>query len=306
MPHSSKRLPPLTALRAFAVAARHLSLTRAAAELGVTPGAVSQQIKQLEDQLGCALFRRGGRTLALTAEGRACLPGLIEGFDRLKSALEAIPQLGGRGPLTVSVAPSFAAKWLVPRLDRFSARHPQIDVRISATMQLVDFDDDDIDCAIRYGAGGYAGLAIEKLMDESVLPVCSPALVKRGHALRSPADLKRYTLLHDSSPDQDPSCPDWGMWLKAAGVSGVDARRGLHFNQSSLVIEAAISGRGVALAKGSLAQGDLRAGRLRALFDLRQPLKFAYYFVAPPSRAAMDKVAAFRTWLKAEVERDTN
>ncbi len=304
MTHSPKRLPPLTSLRAFAVAAKHLSLTRAATELGVTPGAVSQQIKQLEDHLDCALFRRGGRGLALTAEGRACLPGLIEGFDRLRNALEAIPRPGQRDALTVSVAPSFAAKWLVPRLDRFGARHPQIDVRISATMELVDFDENDIDCAIRDGAGRYPGLTIEKLMDETVMPVCSPQLAKRGNALRSLADLERYTLLHDSSPDQDPSCPDWGMWLKAAGVDGVDARRGLHFNQSSLVIEAAISGRGVALAKGSLAHGDLRAGRLMALFDFRQPIKFAYFFVAPPSRSGSDKVQVFRHWLKAEVERD--
>jgi LysR family glycine cleavage system transcriptional activator len=295
-------MPPLTALRAFAVAARHLNVTRAAAELAVTPGAVSQQIRQLEDHLGCALFHRNGRRLALTPEGQACLPGLTEGFEHLRRALEAIPQLRG-GPLTVSVAPSFAAKWLVPRLERFREHHPEIDVRVSASMQLVDFARDEIDCAIRYGAGRYPGLEVEKLLEESVVPVCSPRLLKRRDAIASPADLARFTLIHDESPDQDPSCPDWTMWLRAAGVRGVDARRGLRLNQSSLVIEAAISGRGVALAKGSLAADDIRAGNLVPLFGRRQPLTFAYYFVAPKTRAGLAKVQAFRTWLKSEARR---
>jgi LysR family glycine cleavage system transcriptional activator len=298
----SRRMPPLTALRAFAVAARHLNVRRAAAELAVTPGAVSQQIRQLEDHLGCALFHRNGRRLALTPEGQACLPGLTEGFEHLRRALDAIPQLRG-GPLTVSVAPSFAAKWLVPRLERFRDRHADIDVRVSASMQLVDFSQGDIDCAIRYGAGRYAGLEVEKLLEESVVPVCSPRLLKRRDAISTPADLARLTLIHDESPDQDPSCPDWPMWLRAAGVDNVNARRGLRLNQSSLVIEAAISGRGVALAKGSLAADDIAAGNLVTLFGRRQPLSFAYFFVAPPSRAALPKVRSFRAWLSAEAGR---
>ncbi|MCW5772108.1 MAG: transcriptional regulator GcvA [Rhodospirillaceae bacterium] len=300
----TKRLPPLNSLRAFVAAARHLSFAKAAEELNVTPGAVSQQIKQLEDHLGCQLFRRTNRHLLLTDEGQACLPGLIESFDRMHEALDAIAQVGRDGRLTVSVAPSLAAKWLVPRLDRFTALHPEIDVLVSASMQLTDFEAESVDCAIRYGAGRYPHLVVEKLMAESVVPVCSPALLEGKTALRKPADLEHFTLLHDDSPDQDASCPDWRMWLRAAGVDQVDARRGLRFNQSSLVLEAALSSRGVALAKARLAADDLRAGRLVALFEAKQPLQFAYYFVAPPEKSALKRVQLFRDWLKDEVARE--
>ena len=304
MAASPKRLPPLNSLRAFVAAARHLSLAKAADELNVTPGAVSQQIKQLEDHLGVALFRRTNRQLLLTDEGQACLPGLIESFDRMHEALQAIARVGQDGRLTVSVAPSLASKWIVPRLDRFSAKHPEIDVLVSASMQLADFDAEDIDCAIRYGAGRYPGLVVEKLMEESVIPVCSPALLKEKRPLRTPADLRHFTLLHDDSPDQDPSCPDWRMWLRAAGIDAIDARRGLRFNQSSLVVEAAISGRGVALAKARLATDDIRAGRLATLFDVKQAIQFAYYFVAPPAKSALKRVQSFRKWLQDEIARE--
>ena len=299
-----KRLPPLNSLRAFVAAARHLSLAKAADELNVTPGAVSQQIKQLEDHLGCALFRRTNRQLLLTDEGQACLPGLIESFERMHEALQAIARVGHDGRLTVSVAPSLASKWLVPRLDRFTALYPEIDVLVSASMHLADFDAEDIDCAIRYGAGRYPGLVVEKLMAESVVPVCSPTLVKEKRLLRTPADLKHFTLLHDDSPDQDPSCPDWRMWLRAAGIEHLGARRGLRLNQSSLVVEAAISGRGVALAKARLAADDIRAGRLVTLFNVKQPIQFAYYFVAPPAKSALKRVRLFRKWLGDEIARE--
>lgn len=299
-----KRLPPLNSLRAFVAAARHLSLAKAADELNVTPGAVSQQIKQLEDHLGCALFRRTNRQLLLTDEGQACLPGLVEAFERMHEALRAIAQVGLDGRLTVSVAPSLASKWLVPRLDRFAAKHPEIDVLVSASMSLADFESENIDCAIRYGAGRYPGLMVEKLMAESVVPVCSPALLKDKKTFKTPADLRHFTLLHDDSPDQDPSCPDWRMWLRAAGVDSADARRGLRFNQSSLVLEAAVAGRGVALAKSRLASGDIRAGRVVALFEVKQPIQFAYYFVAPPAKSALKRVQAFLKWLHEEIAGD--
>ena len=299
-----KRLPPLNSLRAFVAAARHLSLAKAADELNVTPGAVSQQIKQLEDHLGCALFRRTNRQLLLTDEGQAILPGLVEAFERMQEALRAIASVGNDGRLTVTVAPSLASKWLVPRLDRFTALHPEIDVLVSASMALADFEAEDIDCAIRYGAGRYPGVVVEKLMAESVVPVCSPSLLKDKKSLRTPADLKDFTLLHDDSPDQDPSCPDWQMWLRAAGIEHIGARRGLRFNQSSLVVEAAISGRGVALAKARLAADDIRAGRLVTLFNVKQPIQFAYYFVAPPEKSALKRVQLFRKWLGDEIARE--
>jgi LysR family glycine cleavage system transcriptional activator len=304
MTRSLSRLPPLNALRAFVAAGRHLSFTRAADELAVTPAAVSQQVKLLEELLGARLFERRSRALALTDEGRAMLPGLADGFA---SIAEAVARVGARtdeGLLTVSVAPSFAAKWLVPRLDRFGAAHPGIDVRVQASHDIVDFAADGVDLAIRYGPGGYEGLSVERILPEEMVPVAAPALLRGRHALTAPAALRHHTLLHDDSPDQDPSCPDWRMWLKAAGVEGVDSRRGLRFNQSALVLEAAISGRGVALAKATLAAADLRAKRLVRLFGMRQRLGFAYWFVCPPAKAAWPKVTAFRDWLRDEAKRD--
>jgi LysR family glycine cleavage system transcriptional activator len=296
----ARRLPPLNALRAFEAAARHLSLSKAAEELSVTPAAVSHQIRTLEDHLGVPLFRRDGRSLLLTDAGQACLPGIREGFERLASAIDEIDSLGMQGVLTVSVAPSFAAKWLVPRLDRFQAQHPEIDVRVSASMQLTDFSRDDVDMAIRYGSGRYPDLVVERLLTESVFPVCSPDLMKGKTALKSPEALAQHVLLHDDSPDNDESCPTWAMWLKAAGVDGVDASRGPRFNQSSLVIEAAMLGKGVALAKATLATADLKAGRLVKPFEGSAPVDFAYYMVCPKAKLNLPKVAVFRDWLRAE------
>lgn len=294
-----RRLPPLNALRAFEAAARHLSLSRAAEELSVTPAAVSHQIRTLEDHLGVALFRRDGRSLLLTDAGQACLPGIREGFERLSSAIDEIDSLGMAGVLTVSVAPSFAAKWLVPRLDRFQAKHPEIDVRVSASMQVTDFSRDDVDMAIRYGAGRYPELVVERLLEESVFPVCSPGLLKEKGAIDTPEALRNHTLLHDDSPDNDESCPTWAMWLKAAGVD-MDASRGPRFNQSSLVIEGAVLGKGVALAKATLAEADLASGRLVKPFPVNAPVGFAYYVVCPKAKLNLPKVALFRDWVRAE------
>ena len=294
------RLPPLNSLRAFVVAAKHMSFSKAASELHVTPAAVSQQIRQLEDYLGVELFKRSNRNLLLTAEGQSCLPGLTEAFDGIVQSLQQLSAGGKSGPLTVSVAPSFAAKWLVPRLDDFRTAAPEIDVRITASMNLVDFDADDIDCAIRYGAGNYAPLFHEKILEETVFPVCSPSLEVIGRLPATPDELRHLTLLHDDSPDQDPSCPDWRMWLRAAGVSGIDSARGVRFNQSSLVLEAAIAGQGVALAKGRLAADDIRAGRLIRPFNVSQTLDFAYHCVCPTRKTTLPKVAAFLSWLRAQ------
>jgi len=294
------RLPPLTSLRAFVVAARHLSFVRAAEELHVTPAAIGQQIRQLEAHLGCALFERNGRSLRLTDHGGAVLPGLTDGFERIIGAIAHLASAQTGGPLTVSVTPSFAAKWLVPRLEKFNAAHPDIDVRLSASMGLVDFAVEDFDCSIRYGTGAYPGLIVERLLAEAVFPVCSPALLAGPQPLDRPEALKHHTLLHDDSPDRDASCPDWRMWLRAAGIGEVAAAQGPRFNQSSLVLEAAIAGHGVGLAKAQLAEADLKAGRLVRPFGAAQRVEFAYYFVTPPSRSALPKVAAFRQWLRRE------
>ena len=295
-----KQLPPLNALRVFEAAARHLSFTKAAEELHVTPGAVSQQIKALEDFLQTPVFRRHKRALLLTDEAQASLPILREGFDKLMEAGEILAKKADAGRLTVSVAPSFASKWLVPRLDRFQEAHPDIDVWVSADMNVVDFAIDDVDIAIRYGGGRYQGLVTEHLMAEKIVPVCSPQLLTGNNPLKTPADLVHHTLLHDSSNDKDPGCPTWPMWLKAAGVTGVDGARGPKFNQSSLVIEAAVAGKGVALAKAQLALADLEAARLVIPFDMSSPSAFAYYVVHPESRGSSPAVKAFKTWLREE------
>jgi LysR family glycine cleavage system transcriptional activator len=297
---AADRLPPLISLRVFEAAARHLSFRKAAEELFVTPGAVSQQIRLLEDHVGVELFHREGRRVTLTDAGQAALPALRAGFAQLTEAARLMRQPTRRSRVTVSVAPSFAAKWLLPRLERFTSDRPDIDVWVSADMTPVDFASADVDMAIRYGPGRYDGLAAEKLLEEEVLPVCAPALMDAA-PVREPRDLAHHTLLHDSGPELDASCPDWPMWLKAHGVEGVDATRGPRFNQSSLVIEAAVAGRGVALAKRAIAEADLAAGRLVALFARSgAPTAFAYHIVWPRMREFTPAQQTFLDWLRDE------
>lgn len=294
-----RRLPPLNALRAFEAAARHMNFSRAADELSVTPGAVSQQIQNLEDYVGAALFKRTPRGLLLTDAAQTALPALREAFDRLGEAASMLTAAVDGRRVTVSAAPSFAAKWLVPRLGRFEAAHPEIDVWLSAGMELVDFAAGEIDIALRYGSGRYPGLEVVRLMTETVLPVASPALLAE-RPLVTPEDLAGHVLLHDGSPDADDSCPDWAMWLTARGIKGVDGSRGPRLNQSSLVIEAAINGRGVALAKRALAQADLDAGRLIAPLQINTAVDFAYYVVHPKAKGRLPQIKAFVKWLEAE------
>ena len=294
-----RRLPPLNALRAFEAAARHLNFSRAADELSVTPGAVSQQIQNLEDYVGASLFKRTPKGLLLTDAAQTALPALREAFDRLAEAASLLTAAVDGRRLTLTAAPSFAAKWLVPRLGRFETAHPQVDVWLSADLDLVDFNTGEVDVAIRYGAGRYPGLEVTRLMRETVIPVASPELLATT-PLNTPADLAHHILLHDGSPDADESCPDWSMWLAARGVRGVDGARGPRFNQSALVIEGAMNGRGVALAKQTLAQADLDAGRLVA--PMRDPTQvdFAYFVVHPKAKGRLPQVKAFVSWITAE------
>ncbi len=294
-----RRLPPLNALRAFEAAARHLNFSRAADELAVTPGAVSQQIQNLEDYVGASLFKRTPKGLLLTDAAQTALPALREAFDRLAEAASLLTAAVDGRRLTVSVAPSFAAKWLVPRLGLFEAAHPQVDVWLSADMEVVDFALGEIDLAIRYGAGRYPGLEVVKLMSETVIPVASPEYLE-ANPVHAPAELANHVLLHDGSPDADDSCPDWSMWLAARGVKGIDGTRGPRFNQSSLVIEAAAGGRGVALAKRALAQADLDAGRLVAPLQDATAVDFAYFVVHPKAKGRLPQVKAFVSWITAQ------
>ena len=298
----SRPLPPLNSLRAFEAAARHLSFTKAADELHVTPAAISHQIKALEDHCGAPLFRRLTRALALTENGKAALPLLEEGFDRLAEGAARLGPPPDSRLLTVSAAPSFCAKWLVPRLDRFRAAHPGFDIRIDATDTLVTFKGDGVDVALRYGQGDYPGLVSLCLMGEVVVPVCSPALLDGPQPLASPADLAHHTLLHVYWKMADDNAPSWRMWLKAAGVTGVDPERGPRFNVDSLVVQAAIAGHGVALVNAALVADDLVAGRLVRPFPPRaeEPTAFGYHLVYPEAHARNLKVQAFRDWVTAE------
>jgi LysR family glycine cleavage system transcriptional activator len=291
----SRRLPPLNALRAFEAAARQLSFTRAAAELNVTQTAISHQILALEQRLGVRLFRRLPRGLLLTEEAQRYLPPIRDAFDQIALATERLAGAGAGATLTVSVLPSFAAKWLVPRLGRFRAAHPDLDLRISAASQLVDFARDDVDVGIRMGRGAYPGLRVERLFGETLVPVCSPLLQTAGaHPLRQPEDLRHHVLLHDDD------YAGWELWLGLAGVTGIDARRGPLFTDSGMVVQAAAEGQGVALARRQLAAGDLAAGRLIQPFDVTIPHDLAYYLVCPEATASQPKIAAFRGWLLAE------
>ena len=293
-------LPPLNALRAFEAAGRHLSITKAAAELNVTPAAVSHQVKALEDFLGLALFRRLNRQLLLTDAGQLCLPGLRDGFARLAEAMASLEGRHHGDVLSVSLAPSFAGKWLVPRLERFTRAHPSLDVRISPSMALSDFRGDQIDIAVRFGFGKYPGLVVDRLFEESVVPLCSPALMTGAHPLRVPEDLRHHTLLHDDSISFDSTTTDWRMWLKAAGVTEVDESRGAHFSYADHALQAAINGAGVVLGRHALAADDIAAGTLVMPFELCLPLTPAYYVVLPQAHLQRAPVAAFRDWLLAE------
>jgi len=296
-----RRLPPLNSLRAFEAAARHLNFSRAADELAVTPGAVSQQIQNLEDYVGAPLFKRTPKGLLLTDAAQTALPALREAFDRLAEAASLLTAAVDGRRLTITAPPSFAAKWLVPRLGAFERAHPQVEVWLSAAMELIDLSTGEVDVAIRYGAGRYPGLEVKRLVSETVLPVLSPALLAET-PLEKPEDLAAHVLLHDGSPDLDDSCPDWSMWLAARGVRGVDGQRGPRFNQSSLVIEAAVNGRGVALAKHTLAQADLEAGRLVAPLQIATAVDFAYYLVHSKAKARLPQVKAFISWIEAEAQ----
>lgn len=312
-----QRLPPLNALRAFEAGARHLSFAMAAKELHVTPAAVSHQVKGLEEYLGQRLFRRLARGLELTRAGRALLPKLREGFERFGEALDALRALEDAGTLALSVAPSFATRWLAPRLHRFVSAHPELDVRINASTRLIDPKKDelasgdtvagspveDADIVVRFGTGDYPGFRVDKLLPVTVTPMCSPRLIEGAQPLRSPADLKHHVLIHDNVTYDD-GRQLWDAWFEAAGMGEADTSHGLRFSHAMLALEAAADGMGVALGMPVLAQSDLASGRLVAPLELSLPLKFAYYIVSGEDTAERNDVAAFRNWLLAEAARE--
>lgn len=296
MPRS---LPPLTALRAFEAAARLSSFARAARELHVTPAAVSHQIRGLERYLGVTLFHRQGRRLALTEPGQVAAEQFREGFDRLAQGVDLLRAGDGRGVIRVSTTSAFATRWLVPRLGRLLRRHPGLDLRFRAGTQPVDFDQDDVDVAVRIGRGGPAGAMAVPLFGEHVAPLASPAFL-RHHGVKRPVDLARVPLLHDDSMRRVGRPPGWAEWLRRAGVRGADASRGMHFDDGHLVLQAAAGGRGVALGRLAYAVEDLESRRLRLPFGPVLDMDLRYYLLIPETRSAEPAIAAFRTWLEQE------
>lgn len=297
--------PGLRALRAFEAAARHLSFTRAAAEINVTPAAISHQIKELEDQIGTELFIRTSRTMRLTKAGEVLSTAARDSLETLSGALVRIKRLENRKQLKVSAPPSLAAKWLVPRLDEFLATQPGADVRLDVSSSIVDFDRDDIDVAIRFGEGRYPGLNSELLFQDFVFPVCSPSIITKEKPLRTPRDLLKHTLIHlDWDAQPGAAWPNWAMWMKAAGIPDFDDRAGLHFRQTSFAVQAALDGMGVALGDSNLVADDLAAGRLVKPFDLslRAPKQFAYFVITRPDISDAPMVEAFRDWCLAEAK----
>lgn len=293
-------LPPLNSLRAFEATARHLSFSKAAEELNVTPGAISQQIRTLEEFLDIKLFKRLNRVIILTDAGQLFLPLLTEGFANITEAVELVRKRQDDVPLTITAPPSFISKWLIPRLAGFHSLYPDIDVRIDASNRLVDFVREDIDVGIRFGTDEFSELNSVYLFCFDLIPVCSPELVKQGQGLNRPQDLAHYTLLHSEYDDIDSSWPDWGMWLATAGVDNIDASRGIFFNQSEMIMDAALEGQGVALVASVMAAGEIAAGRLIQPFETRLPVRLSYSIVTTEQKARNSKVTAFREWVLAE------
>ncbi|MGA3404002.1 MAG: transcriptional regulator GcvA [Acetobacteraceae bacterium] len=290
-------LPSLNGLRAFEAAARRLSFTLAAAELNVTQTAISHQIRRLEDQLGIRLFERRNRGLALTREAQGYLPSVRAAFDDLRQATARLQRPGRDELLVVSTTASLAAKWLVTRMAAFQDAHPGIEVRITTSAHLVDFRREQVDMAVRYGRGNWAGLRAQWLMAEDIFPVCSPALLNAAKPLRRPEDLAHHTLLHATV-----SREDWQLWLTAAGLpTALATRRGLSFDQSFMATQAAMEGLGVALGRTPYVETDIAAGRLVVPFDVVLPADAGFYIVAPDDTFDTPKIALFRDWLIGSV-----
>lgn len=313
MPKGNGRFPPLNALRAFEAAARHLSFKKAAKELHVTPGAVSHQIKLLEANLSVSLFRRLTRALELTAEAQLMLPKVREGLESLHAAVERVRSREGVCALTVVAPPVFAARWLLPRLSRFTDAHPNLELHVASRQQMVDGRDngsaivseadthqDAPVVMVRFGSGQYPGTQVDEVFSAVYVPACSPRLLKGDHPLRTPDDLRFHTLLHDDTVVEEGARPSWNDWLQSVGVTDIDATRGPHFSDAALAIDAAIEGMGVTLAMKPLLRAEIEAKRLTVPFDITAPTSYAYHLVRPAAVAENRAVLSFRKWLLEE------
>jgi len=288
-------LPPLNALKAFAAAGKHLNLTAAAKEMFVTPSALSHQIRGLEEMLGIKLFIRSRHGLKLTDAGRQILPGISEAFDQMSKTMALLKPGKDSQTLTVSMLSTFAMRWLIPRLSRFQQLHTNIDVRISTSVELVSFESNDVDCAIRFGAGHWPGLAAIRLFAEQLTPVCSPSLITTEKPLNNPRNLEAFTLLHARlRPD------DWRIWLNAVGLSDFKAQHEQVYETRNFAIQAAVDGLGVAVIDPSLAAGEIESGRLIQPFRQTLTGENAYYLVYPEAHSEDPSIIALQNWLLEE------
>ena len=297
----------LNALRAVEAAARHLSFALAAEELHVTPTAVGQLVRRLEENLGVLLFHRsqaGAARLVLTEAGRAAIPDLQTGFAHLTAAVERLRAAKARHRLAVTVPMAFADRWLLPRLDGFQRLHPDCDISIDTSTTLVDFATEPVDVGIRYGAGAWPGLAAHRFACDEFFPVCSPSLPEGGYPLRTPDDLRHHQLIHDTSMQTASAFPTWRDWYARAGLSIGDSERGLRIDDSAAAYRMVMAGTGVALGRTTLVARDLAEGRLVRPFGPTLNCPLAYHVVCRPPDTDRPMIVAFRAWLAAEAECD--
>ncbi|CDX52405.1 transcriptional regulator [Mesorhizobium sp. LCM 4577] len=299
----SKLLPGTRALRTFEAAARHLNFTRAADELGLTPAAVSHQIKEIEDQLDLVLFTRTSRTIRLTEAGNLLLEASVDALDLLNRAVSRARKMTrGTALLKVTLDAQFATKWLMRRVDDFRRQKPGVELRFDITYDVRDFERDDVDVGIRFGTGKYPGIIAHRLFENIIIPVCSPALLASGPPLKEPRDLFNHTLAHIEWSRQGVTWPNWSMWMHAAGVDDFDDSRTLVFGSSTDATQAALDGNAVALADFAMVANDLSQGRLVRPFELgiKVAPEFAYFLVYPEAVKDDARVVAFREWLIEE------
>ena len=301
------RLPPLNALKAFEVAGRHMSFSRAAEELHVTPAAISHQIKALETDLGVKLFRRLNRSLQLTEAGQACLPGLRSAFETMASAVGRVRDKEDWNVLTISAPPAFGARWLVPRIVDFRTANPQIQVRIDPAIRSMDPVRDSVDVAIEFSQGHYSGRSVQRsaqrLFGQDVFPVCSPELLDGKNPLTTPDDLRGHTLIHFDAPMDDPGWPNWETWLRANNVDRLDPNKGPHFTSPNFTTQALLAGHGVALMAELVVESELATGTLVKPFDISYPGDLSYWALATSVDSEDDPVTLFWNWLTREASR---
>ncbi|GFE84352.1 LysR family transcriptional regulator [Steroidobacter agaridevorans] len=302
----NRNLPGTRALRTFEAAARHLNFTRAADEVGLTPAAVSYQIKEIEDQLGIVLFARTSRSIQLTPAGAVLFEATTDALDTLHRAAGRARRIArDSNQLRLTVGPRFATHWLLPRLPQFKAAHPGLEFTFDITDQVRDFDRDDVDVAIRFGAGTYTGARSHRLFDAVVAAVCSPSLFANAPQLKAPRDLFTHTLCYVNCKVNDVDWPNWRMWMDAAGERDFDDSQCVAFADSSHVVQAVLDGNAVGLVELAMIAGDLARGRLVKLFDigLSPAPGYAYHLVYPDSSGEDSRIVAFREWMLEEIAR---